>query len=829
MWLDDLTVKAYVTTSGDYVSLGTRTEYPFTSGGTYGVPLGWTPFDDAGTTPDQVNRSVGLGRFNISNVSTTDPHTNWKWGAYRDFPVTVGKRYLFQVQARSMDGKSLQGAARYVSYRLLPSTSQPGAFGMALADWEQFSFPMGTILAGTTAIRLQLQSIATDDSRGIPPDANWGIQFQNVAIIEQEATYPEPTWEEISCDIRNLQTRFGRDKFLNRYDVATCSISVLNNAGKFTYKPNGTLRPGRFIKLVVVEKSNGTEHPYYYGLIDNMNDAYGLDGNAYSVINCIDVSSLLSNGTVPTADFDSTRYLSGARFQRLLNAAGWKSQSYQLVDPGVYIQQPVLANGRTVRDELGLIADSEGGYFYCDRQGQLVYHDRNWDDSEIINVNAELLAMCPDPPPDPIYGFKFQFPKVDGNNLSLPSTYQLPTGDIDVRVRVMHDAMDFVGSSGAQTYVSRQGTLSLYRQYSRITLEWAGYSRNNPSDIPYGNNQPHWIRATRKQSNGEFHFYYAPDSDTEPTTWVDAGVAGTGVAWVAPTHVALPLYVGQGYSASTRRPFGGRFFRLIIRNGIGGAIWLDMSDDNVNAAGQTSFLGTTGQTWTVTQVAPAVIVQDDIYYPPGTGMPPVDSIPDLPDIPVIEIRELQPEWSRDRVVNDLSLANQGGGAFTTVNPESQKKYGPRSYQRLDFLNDNSHTEYLAERSQDYMDGYTEAILRVNTVQFRPNKDSYKFALDVFLNYLVRVRYQHPAGGWGFAVVSHVQGVEHSHSLTDWVVTLNLDNPEEFTYWETPDPVGTGWDLGGWDDDIWDGAADPNTYAYWDAKYPWSSSVSKWGN
>ena len=37
MWLDDLEVKTYITTSGDYVSLGVRTDYPFQAGGSQGA------------------------------------------------------------------------------------------------------------------------------------------------------------------------------------------------------------------------------------------------------------------------------------------------------------------------------------------------------------------------------------------------------------------------------------------------------------------------------------------------------------------------------------------------------------------------------------------------------------------------------------------------------------------------------------------------------------------------------------------------------------------------------------------------------------------------
>jgi hypothetical protein len=184
-------------------------------------------------------------------------------------------------------------------------------------------------------------------------------------------------------------------------------------------------------------------------------------------------------------------------------------------------------------------------------------------------------------------------------------------------------------------------------------------------------------------------------------------------------------------------------------------------------------------------------------------------------------------WSRDRVINDISLANQGGSATKAVSTESQKKYGPRTYQRMDLINDNAHPEYLTTRIDDLMSGYTEAVLRLNKVSFRPDSTSWKWALRLWMNDLVRVRYEHPELHWGFSVVAHVQGIEHAADVNNWTTSIALDDYENFTYFEFVD-VNSGWDLGLWDDDIWDGAGSPNTHAYWDAKYNWSNENSTWG-
>jgi hypothetical protein len=212
--------------------------------------------------------------------------------------------------------------------------------------------------------------------------------------------------------------------------------------------------------------------------------------------------------------------------------------------------------------------------------------------------------------------------------------------------------------------------------------------------------------------------------------------------------------------------------------------------------------------------------------PPDDGsLPLVDVIPTRSGAPIVHLQSFVTDWSRDRVVNDIQLANQGGSAFQVVDQTSQSKYGPRTYQRLDFLNDNTHPEYLLERSQDFMDGYTDAVMRVNSVTFRPSKadpNLYYFTLMAFLNDLVRVRYTHPTEGWGYSLVSHVQSVEHTITPSDWECKFELDQIEAFNRWDGA-MGGTGWDDAIWDEGRWDG----KQTGQWNRTAKWSDGISVW--
>jgi len=232
----------------------------------------------------------------------------------------------------------------------------------------------------------------------------------------------------------------------------------------------------------------------------------------------------------------------------------------------------------------------------------------------------------------------------------------------------------------------------------------------------------------------------------------------------------------------------------------------------------------TGQIVTVVQTGANVIVQSDPLTEPFR-LSRIDDIPNASNAVVQLLQGMEQDWSRDRVVNDVQIANQGGGAFRVVDDASQKEYGPRTYQRLDFLNNDAKPEYTTERINDFINGWTEAMLRINSVTFTPNEETYKWVLAMWLTDLVRVRYTHPVYGWGFAIVTHIQGFAHSLTTNGWTVSLNLDQPASYVFWDKPLNDVTGWDADYWDDGIWDNA-DANA-AYWSSGQVWSDSDSKW--
>ena len=836
-WQETIGLKVHISRDGDFVSLGNRSEYPFVAGGS-GYPAGWTMYNSEGTSPSDVNWTTQNGRFSVSNNSTVYFHSGKFYGVYRDFPVTPGRYYIFTLQARQMDGKTT--TQRNIRYEW-STGSGSGSYGTAMTDWEQISIPTGAAPAGATYLRIIIQAVYYyAQGPGTDPEGqlNWGVQFQNVSIIDQDATYPEPTWEEVTCEVKSMGLRYGRDRFVNRYDVGSMTLGVKNDSGQFTYNPYNTLRPGRFIKVEAWELRNPSQvYDQFYGIIDSLTDSFTLDGHAITVIQAVDISSLLSGQQVPTATWTTSTYLSGARFLKLLDAVAWHP-SMRRADPGQFIQQPIIANGRSVRDELGLIADSEGGYFFADRDGVLVYRDRNWAAAGNTAVNAELMAQPVEltVPMEPTT--KFSFNGTAGNYMQVPShtSFNPVNGGIDIQVRCKINGQppttqylvkrdDSPGGPASWGFYLGSG------KTLRFFLADFGGTRTCTVPLPTEFGVRGWVRVTRTDVDGVVRFWYAPDSDSAPTItqWVQLGDDIPGAAGAMVQNTAS---VRIGASSATTYPLNGDIWSVRIRDGsptLSTTRLLVSTAWTVNMAGATSFpIGTPATTVSVFQVAPWQVIAPD----PTPGTPQLPIVDDVPNgfvpqfMPIICLRELQTTWSRDRVVNEVSLANQGGSSITTIDTASQRKYGPRTYQRMDLLNVNDHPEYLTTRTDDIMDGYTDAILRVNSVQFRPTQDTNVnwFSLSVWLNWLVRVRYTHPTEGWGFSVASHVQGIEHSWGLQDWTVTLYLDNPEAFNFWN--EALTAGWDYSEWDTNLWDSARKDDVF--WSSGQNWSEG-HKWRN
>ena len=383
--LQGVTLKVEVATSGALVIGGTQTDMPFQTGGVGGKPLGWS---DTAADPSLYNYTTAQNVFSIS-TKAIPPTTTYAGIASPSFPVTPGLRYQIGVQAQQMTGKQQSG--RYLRTQLSVDGSSwfnyLGSAAIAQTNWEDVLITTDPIGAGYALMRIILEGYSPAPAQA---QTLWGTQFQNLYRKELEPAPPPIVWHDITCDVQSIGIRYGREKFTNRYDVSTLSLQLKNDEGQYSFHdPHPlNLQPGRQVRVTATYK--GVTYPQAFHVLDSITDSFSLEGRAISRWQCTDPTAILSNTNAASL---YTPQLSGGgiRIGILLDQVGYVPR---LLDTGTWGMQGVKDTGRTVRDEAGVTADSEGGNFFADRQGNCVYKDRTWinTDPKIKNVQADLVA-----------------------------------------------------------------------------------------------------------------------------------------------------------------------------------------------------------------------------------------------------------------------------------------------------------------------------------------------------------------------------------------------------------------------------------------------------
>jgi len=403
-WLDQgAKVRIYIATNSDALNTGRKTTYPFGSPNGNGVPANWTRYTE-GDLPDfaHVNMGVKGRRFNLSNARSIVT-LNTRYGIYRQFTINdAANYYVFSVQARTMVNK--EPALRGIRGYEVPGNSTE--FWKERSSQEAFELvacPVGTVAAGTTAIEVRLFS--GDNTIGGNPTlaTGWGVQFQNMAVLVSPKNPPAVAWHEVTCDVKECQTRYGRERYTSRYEVAVFSIVLNNTKGEYSYaNPHPwNLRPGRWCRGTITIPGSSTEQPLFYGLIDAIQDGFDMDGTATSTLTVVDPSNIVANVDTPTlADSSSSSTNSWLRARDLLWSQGLRNYVSDQ-DPNPFTQQAVYANGSSVRDSICVTAESEGARYFVDRAGVHTFMSRYYYPQTDNTVTADFMATGQLKPPLP--------------------------------------------------------------------------------------------------------------------------------------------------------------------------------------------------------------------------------------------------------------------------------------------------------------------------------------------------------------------------------------------------------------------------------------------
>lgn len=182
---------------------------------------------------------------------------------------------------------------------------------------------------------------------------------------------------DVTSYVKSVSTNRGRSRELDRYATGAASITFTNQTRAFdpsyTASPFWpSIQPRREIRIT----SNGT--PVYYGLVDDWNLDYQINGESTAGAVCVDGFAILAkqNLSAFTAVAGQT---TGQRIGTVLSRSevDWPS-SLRAIDAGVQtLQADVVAQDTNVLQYLQLVEQTEPGSFFISAAGSATFRDRN--------------------------------------------------------------------------------------------------------------------------------------------------------------------------------------------------------------------------------------------------------------------------------------------------------------------------------------------------------------------------------------------------------------------------------------------------------------------
>jgi hypothetical protein len=267
----------------------------------------------------------------------------------------------------------------------------------------------------------------------------------NMPTVTVEA-YLNGSWRDISAYLITLDTDLGREWENEEYN-GSFTLTLRNTDARFTranttgpYASAGVSWIDAFTPIRVRSTWAATTYDLHYGFADDWIDSYPASGkNAITTVPCQGTWSALAAYTpgTPSAAVGEGE-LSGDRISRLATSAGWALGTS--FDAGLTPLQATTLE-QNVWQEMQLVARSEGGVVYTDKDGGLVFEDR----ASLVTKTRSTVSQV-----------------TFGNNVSggqVPFSDPVPT----TSGRMVVNQLDYARVGGVTQSVSDATSITRYR------------------------------------------------------------------------------------------------------------------------------------------------------------------------------------------------------------------------------------------------------------------------------------------------------------------------------------------------------------------------------
>ena len=203
-------------------------------------------------------------------------------------------------------------------------------------------------------------------------------------------------WVDVASFATGVSIRRGRRRLTDSFSTGTATITLDNSDRRFDpfnlvgpYAAAGVSNLRPMVPCRISATYAGVRWPIFYGFVDEWDPEYSEPAAGSCTVTVSDAFKVLANndplGLVTPVGGNE---LSGARINRILDAAGWPTADRRIDGGDSQLQATTLA--QNILTELKLTADSERGELLVDADGAVLFRERHarMERSASINVQA---------------------------------------------------------------------------------------------------------------------------------------------------------------------------------------------------------------------------------------------------------------------------------------------------------------------------------------------------------------------------------------------------------------------------------------------------------
>jgi hypothetical protein len=204
----------------------------------------------------------------------------------------------------------------------------------------------------------------------------------------------DPDWVDMSAHVLDVSTHQGTERWGERVEAGTASVTVDNTTGIFTPESGvpdpwfRAFRPGRRLRIVTIpDPSTGIRVPLFTGRFDAL--AGNPDDAGHAITATLQIVDFMGDWASynPFETTETGAQSTDERVHAALDRYGWPTDERD-VQSGFHNITSSTLSGTTL-EECQQAADAEGGIFFASKEGLATFKNRDWLSTDPRSVDVQ--------------------------------------------------------------------------------------------------------------------------------------------------------------------------------------------------------------------------------------------------------------------------------------------------------------------------------------------------------------------------------------------------------------------------------------------------------